>query len=183
MERMNFGCGPVRPASWTNVDVEDWTNWYEDDDPGQLCESEEPWQQGRPFPANTFDYVVANHSLCAVAYHALPKVLTELHRVLKVGGVLRVMVPDVLAAVRAHAEVDRGWFPNSEGDIDDQLCSYLTWYSSNRTVYTAAHLRNRLHEHFSTVVKVAFKETTCDLTTITDLDDREHESLFMEAIK
>lgn len=162
---MNFGCGSVQPVGWINADRGDF---------GQPSR----WDAlaGIPFEDDWFDGVLCSHSLQENDYHDLPLVLAELRRVLKPGGVMRVLWPDVAAAVRAWQRRDRDWFPvnNTEPGIDDALCVYLNWFGTARTLCTRPRLVTLLERAgFVYVAQEPFGVSRLD--ELADLDDREPE--------
>ena len=95
------------------------------------------------------------------------------------------MVSDITSGFHAYVRGDLGWFPYDHrmDDIDVRFCTWLTWFGTTRTVFTRGYLEQaprrgwvRRHVRF-----VDFKETSTDLEGICDLDDRERESMFVEA--
>ena len=59
-----------------------------------------------PFPDETFDVVYASHVLEHIPWFDTEKVLREWRRVLKVGGVLQIWVPDGLKICKAFVEAE-----------------------------------------------------------------------------
>lgn len=59
-------------------------------------------ERGIPFPADSFDVVYHSHFLEHLAKDAGMKFLAECFRVLKPGGVLRVVVPDLERLIRSY---------------------------------------------------------------------------------
>lgn len=172
--RLNFGCGPVQPEGWTNVDK---------DRHGQrwVCAIE----AGLPFHSDSFDYAVANHSLNMVAYRDLVPALSELRRVLKRGGVLRVLAPDVAKAVRAWLDGDLDFFPvPQEVSTDGKFCVFVPWHGFQRSVFTTGWLIDLCYRAgFSYANGAPFGETSSRFPEIVELDSRESESLIVEAFK
>lgn len=83
MNKLNFGCGSIQPEGWENVDIED-------------C--------GQPhigtstlFADGEFDIIVAHCAIQIVDFMDLFTVLSDLHRILKPGGILRISLPDIIA--------------------------------------------------------------------------------------
>lgn len=189
---MNWGCGPICPPDWINVDVvpppmDQWDT-IGSGLPHVWDAATEPVPDGW---ADMFDGIVANHSLCAVDYHDVTVVLPRLLTCLKPGGTLRVILPDIHRAMHAYRTNNIDWFPNrppdadpDDVDVDDLFCQYVTWYSTNRTVWTPRHTLRRLRDAgFTGVVKVAPGVTTSTAPRIMDLDDRQPESFYVEATR
>lgn len=80
-----------------------------------------PWnlKRGIPFPPEAFDGVYQSHLLEHVEREEAPALLAECFRVLKRGGTLRVVVPDLEALARRYVRLaDRLPDPTLEGEYD-----------------------------------------------------------------
>ena len=117
--KLNIGAGQHSLQGWINVDVF----------PAELAVN---LSWGLPFPAGSAEYIYMSHVLEHLYYpdEALG-VLKETHRVLKEGGVLRVIVPDIEKCIRAYVAADDDffasrkeswtWWPKSETRLEDFL--------------------------------------------------------------
>ena len=174
--RVNFGCGSVQPDGWVNVDRQDLGQEHVADA-----------LTGLPFPDDSVDYIVANHSLSDLDHHELSRALPELCRCLVRGGVLRVLVPDLVAAFRAWERVDEAWFPLGDDlpSIDERLCTFVGWFGTAKSQWTAGYATTLLRRAgFEAVVPARPKETLlCTDAGITELDDRLVQALIVEARK
>jgi predicted SAM-dependent methyltransferase len=134
----------------------------------------------RPFPfaAATFDYVFSAHVLEHLFPPEAEDCLREVHRVLRPGGVLRLVVPDL---DRMVAEYD----PANTERLLDQVYQGRERRTHVRARhwwhYNAQSLASLLHRvGFAQVERRAYRQGRCaDLETI----DSRPESLFMEAIR
>lgn len=175
--RLNWGCGPVRPPEWVNSDVE----------PGDGVDLPCDIRQGLPVPDDTFDCVVSIHVLEQLPYLELDAALRELRRVLKPGGIIRLAVPDLDRAIMAYREGDPRYFYVPDRDvasIGGKLSVQMTWYGSSRSLFTYDFLEELLgRTGFHEIRRCAFRETGSDDPAIVTLDNRERESLFVEAMK
>lgn len=166
--KINWGCGSIQPDGWINVD----------NDPGFLS----PFRDMNSF--NDVDIIVAHCSLQMVEFNKIEEQLKEFYNHLKTGGALRISLPDIAEGAKQYFAYNIDWFPNSENDIDDRFSAWLTWYSTTITLLTVPCLLNKLLTvGFKEVCKIDFKKTLyCD-ENITDLDTRQFECYFVDAIK
>lgn len=89
---LNVGCGARYDPAWTNIDVV----------PAGPDVLEHDISQGIPFAAGTFDVVYHSHVLEHLPRSEAPSFIRECGRVLRSGGVLRVVVPDLEGIVRGY---------------------------------------------------------------------------------
>ncbi len=175
--RLNWGCGSWTVPGWINSDVKD--------DPGidLSCDIRE----GLPLADGSMEYVVSAHALPEIAFGDLVPVLRELRRVLAPGGVLRLSVPDVDRVIRAYLDGERDVFLVPDEDaatLAGKFAVQLTWYGYSRSLYTAEFTEELLvRAGFTRVEHCRFGETASEHPGITELDNREPESLFVEAFK
>lgn len=177
VRRLNWGCGFHPQPGWINSDLKD--------DPGIdiSCDI----RKGLPLDSDSIDYAASIHALPEIPYPDLVPVLKELHRVLKPGGVLRLSLPDLDKGIQAYLGNNRGYFliPDEEvKSIGGKLIVQLIWYGYSRTLFTYDFIRELLHKAgFRSVSQCLYKQTNSPFADIVELDDRERESLFVEAIK
>lgn len=173
--RLNFGCADVQPADWVNVDKLD-------------CGQEHVADvlDGLPFAGDYFDCIVANHSIQCVRFDDLQRALTELRRVLKTGGTLRILVPDAELAIKRWKSMN-SHFPISsdiESTHDGRFLRYLLWHGDARSAFTAESLTDSLKRAgFSATYVCGYQESKSDIEGITELDSRQDESLIVEATR
>jgi len=86
---LNLGCGGRCHPAWTNVD-------YIETSPGVLSQD---LMNPLEFSDNTFDVVYHSHVLEHMPKRYAPDFMAECWRILKHGGILRVVVPDLELAV------------------------------------------------------------------------------------
>lgn len=205
---MNFGCGSVQPDGWVNVDkdarVEDHAFWVsdptspragmwqridpdgDDEDPTVPGLYQNDIRNGLGWPEGTFDYIVANHSLSDLTFHELPGALSELHRVLRPGGVLRVLVPDLYRAWGAFLAERSDWFPQGDDltDIHERFCTFVTWFGTVGSVFTPPYLSLLLRRAgFDDVSRETPHLSTHGPLGISELDGDRTTSLIMEGVK
>lgn len=177
MQRLNWGCGPTARYGWINSDIDPW--------PGVQIVGDV--LKGLPLADNSMDYIVSIHVLPEIAYNNLDATLSELCRVLKPGGVLRLGLPDMDRAIRAYQSGDRDYFLIDDNDVKDlsaKLVVQLTWFGRSRCLFTDAMTRELLARNgFDEITSCAYQQSASGLAGITELDDRPLESFFIEGRK
>jgi len=142
---------------------------------------------GLPVESDYFEYVVAIHLLQDLPYPDVLPALCELRRVLKPGGMLRLGLPDLDKALAAYLRRDHRYFyiPDEDAQhVGSKLVTQLVWYGSVRTPFTYEFIEEWLRKAgFREVVRCAFQKTQSPYTDIVQLDNRERETLFVEAQK
>jgi SAM-dependent methyltransferase len=173
--RLNWGSGPHPMPGWINSDCKPY--------PGvELCCD---IRDGLPVPDASVDYAVAIHALQDLPWRDIPQVLRELHRVLRAGGVLRVAVPDLDRAIDAYRAGDAAYFyvPDEHArTIGSKLVTQIIWYGSVLTPFNFGYASEVLADAgFEDVRRCAYRRTASSHADIVALDNRERESLFIEA--
>jgi len=177
VRRLNWGCGTDAGPGWINSDIKQGPNI---DLPCDI-------RDGLPLDDESIDYAVSVHALPEVPLEGQVAVLSELRRVLKTGGVLRLGLPDLLKGVDAYRRGDRDYFVVPDEDarsLGAKLVTQLVWYGYSRTLFVPDFVEEiALKAGFRDVHHVGFRETSTEYPEITELDNRESESLFVEAVK
>lgn len=175
VRRLNWGCGPCTPTGWINADRH----------PGPGVDLPGDIRNGLALPDRSLDYAVAIHTLQDLAWQDIPAALAELRRVLRAGGVLRLGLPDLDRAIDAYRRNDASYFYVPDRDarsVGAKLVTQIIWYGSVRTPMTYDFVRECLEASgFSDVRRCAFRASTSGIPEIVALDNRECESLFVEA--
>jgi SAM-dependent methyltransferase len=177
VRRLNWGCGEDVQPVWINCDVKD--------TPGvdMCCDI----RQGLPLDDDSLDYAVSIHALPEIPYDDLIPVLCELRRVLKPGATLWLALPDLQKSVAAFERRDREYFllPDEEwttlgGQADRaadlvRLCEDAFRPRLRRGAAAEGRLRRDPPPRH--------RQTATRYPEIVELDNREQESLFAEAVK
>lgn len=184
--RLNLGCGGQIAADWVNIERQIDTAARAAAPPDAIIVERDLRD---PFPCDdgSVECAVAHHTLDMLRTHELGKLLAEVHRVLEPGGTLRISTPDFAVALRAYYDGDSEWFtalgvpPMAMSDILDW---YLDWGGTRRTpFFSAAHVGEYLTCAGFVSYPVVFERTTHHALSITELDSRPGESLFVEGRK
>jgi hypothetical protein len=107
--------------------------------------------------------------------------------VLKPGGVLRLCLPDLLKGIDAYRRGDRDYFLIPDDDarsLGAKLITQLIWYGYSRTLFTSEFIEEILIKAgYRSVVHCKYMQTASPFKEIVELDNREPESLYVEATK
>ena len=178
IRRLNWGCGAAGEHGWINSDLKD----------GPGIQITADIREGLPIEDDSLDYTVSIHALPMISYPDLVPVLQELRRMLKPGGVLRLCLPDVELTMAAYARGDRDFFFVPDDEVQSfggKFAVHMLWYGYTVTVFTKDFIEELLWKAGYTDVRhCAYRETASDFAPgILELDNRETESLFVEAVK
>jgi predicted SAM-dependent methyltransferase len=177
VRRLNWGCGNHTLPGWINAD-----RWSL---PGVnlICDIHE----GLPLEPESIDYAVSIHALPEIVYEKIGRVLGELRRVLKPGATLRLGLPDLDRNIEAYLKGDPGHFliPDEHAaTLGGKLAMQLTWYGYCRTLFTYDFAEELLLKAgFTSVARCGHLETGTSHPEIVLFDNRERESLFIEAVR
>jgi predicted SAM-dependent methyltransferase len=177
VKRLHWGCGGWAAPGWINSDAREL--------PGVdfVCDI----QKGLPLESDSVDYAVSIHALQEIAFPNLVPALSELRRVLKPSGVLRLCLPDLEKGLAAYQRGDRDYFavPDSDAQsLGGKFIVQMLWYSYSRLLFTRDFIEEMLVKaNFARVDHCRFKETRSPWPEILTFDNREKESLFVEARK
>jgi SAM-dependent methyltransferase len=176
IRRLNWGCGDWVEPGWINSDIKEGQDVL-------TCDI----RQGFPLESNSIDYAVSIHALPELHYAEQLGALGELRRVLKPGGTLRLGLPDLERAVDAYRRGDRRYFVVSDDEmasLGGKLITQLVWFGYSRTLFVRDFIEELLLKaEFREVHHIGYKETQSGYPDIVALDNREAESLFVEAVK
>ena len=95
MKKLNFGCGSRYASDWTNID-------FHSDGVNVIRTN---LLAGFPFPDASFDVVYSSHVLEHFTQEQGAFLVAEASRVLKPGGILRTVVPDLEASCREYLRI------------------------------------------------------------------------------
>lgn len=178
--RINIGNGPFKHPGWINVDCR--INFKSDD---LTCDLRRKW----PLRSGSAKYIFSEHVFEHFGYpHEIGHVLSECYRVLKPGGVLRVIVPNADRYLRAYAENDQEFVHKVGGDSATSLSLINTMMRENgfhRYAYNYEELESVLKRAgFANVSPSALGASKHqDLNLDLNNGQRDLESLYVEAVK
>jgi SAM-dependent methyltransferase len=177
VRRLNWGSGEHPHPGWINSDIKD----------GPGIDISCDIREGLPLDDASIEYIASIHALPEIPMPDLVGALRELRRVLEPGGVLRLGLPDLDKGIKAYMENDRNYFLIPDEDaatIGGKFVTQLLWYGWSRTLFTHDFTEELLREAgFSTITACSYRETKSRFPEIVELDSRERESFFVEAVK
>lgn len=175
---LNLGSGDELKSGWINVDVFN-----------SVAELALDLRRSLPFPNESVDAIYSSHVLEHFSFpHPLSSILRECFRVLKVGGIFRAAVPDFGRALKLYAQDNEEEFyaqkfwPSplvwnwTTGPIDE-LNHLVYMGNQHKFMFDRQNITDHLLGAGFTTVRI------CDFDPTFDLEDRKHQSLYVEAIK
>jgi predicted SAM-dependent methyltransferase len=177
IRRLNWGCGGHPEPGWINSDKGEYPH----------VELVADIREGLPLDSDSIDYAVSIHALPEVPYPDLVPALQELRRVLEPGGVLRLALPDIDKGIKAYLDGDRDYFLIPDDDarsLGSKFIVQMIWYGYTRTLFNYEFTEELLERAgFTTIYQCDYKQTKGPVPDIVEIDNRERESFFVEAVK
>ena len=195
--KLHIGCGSHLKEGWLNADK---FNANADIYLNAL--------RRMPFKANTFKFIHMEHLLEHIPTDRVPFFLSECLRILKPGGCIRIIVPDLDIYVKKYYEGEKEFFQpiiekfksKIEQNKDQLINKYKYWlvrtpgavfisravrrFYHHTWMYDFETLRVALEEiGFKKATKQQFQESEFDEFKTMDNPDREYESLYVDAVK
>jgi predicted SAM-dependent methyltransferase len=175
IRRMHWGCGEVRPESWINSDLA----------AGPGIDISCDIFAGLPLDDDSIDYISSQHSLPEIKIYDLVAALTELRRVLKPAGVLRMSLPDLDLFIDAYRSGRNDLFHIYDWEtLSGNFITHMLWYNTIHTPFTFEFAEELMRKAgFREVHRVGYRETVSPYPEIVELDNRPTESFYLEAVK
>lgn len=174
---LNFGCGRHPQEGWINADLRK----------GAGIQITGDIRDGLPLDDDSLDYAASMHALPMIGYQDLVPVLDELRRVLRPGATLRLGLPDLDKGIDAYRRGDASYFlvpDEDERSLGGKFIVHMLWYGWSVTLFTTDFAEAVLRRAgFREVRHCQFGQTASGVQRIVELDNREAESLFVEAVK
>jgi predicted SAM-dependent methyltransferase len=211
MLRVNVGCGPSPTPGWTNIDNSPSLALARVPQAGTaflerigLIGAEQARmvgvartgavRRGRadrlPFADSSVSVVYSSHMLEHLGRDEARTFLVECHRVLRAGGMLRLVVPDLeryVSAYQADGDADRlidSLHMAQSAKEQSTLARLLVGFRGHRWMYDSRSLRGLVERAgFEGVELLAPGETRLEDPSGLDLREREGDSIYLEARK
>ena len=148
--KVNIGCGTKAIPGWINIDISlnillskipllKWILFKLGLIPEEAYRMVWPpgtirhdVRRGLPFKDNTVDWIYTCHFLEHVKKREAANILSECYRVLKPGGSIRIVVPDLEVLVGKYIKKDAAFFGTKEEDIADAFLKALNFFPRER---------------------------------------------------
>ena len=175
IRRLNWGCGKVTPPGWINSDIKS----------GPGIDISADILEGLPLDDDSIYYISSQHALPELKVWTQLDALSELRRVLKPGGVLRLCLPDLDLAIAAYQSGRQEFFPEWSWDtISGNFITHIVWHGYIKTPFTYEFAEELLWKAgFADVRRVGYLHTVSSYPEIVELDRREGRSFYVEAFK
>jgi predicted SAM-dependent methyltransferase len=178
---LNLGAGPrgLDDGHWVNVDG------YRDTGVHLLVDLQRPL----PFPDASFDGVFSEHVLEHFTEDDGLRISREVARILRPGGVFRVVVPDGEFVMRSYFDDPDGLVRyRGAGEPDatamEMVNSFFRQRYEHQFMYDWPTMKRLLERAgFANVVRCAFRQSGAGLGLQIDHEKYERESLYVEARK
>jgi predicted SAM-dependent methyltransferase len=176
--RLIFGCGTTRYPGWTGVDC------FRNPSVDLLLDLRRPL----PFHDASVEYCYSEHFLEHLHPPEALAHLREVHRVLKPGGVYRIVVPAGMRFAKKYLEGDSQFFALAhpwEARPFDAMYKILNWGGEHRGIYDFAQLQHVAQTAgFAQVRECQANQSPLPLLRIDRSEpQRVAESLYVEAAK
>lgn len=178
VRRLNWGCGSAGEPGWVNSDLKE----------GPGIDISCDIRDGLPVDDGAFDYVVSVHALPMIPLPDLNAVLRELRRVLRRGGVVRLVLPDLDRGIDAYLRGDKSYFLVDDSAAESwggKFVTHMLWFGYTTTLFTKDFAEELLwRADFSSVEHVSYMQTASRHGPgILELDNRPDESFYIEAVR
>ncbi|WP_416687688.1 methyltransferase domain-containing protein [Candidatus Pseudothioglobus sp. Uisw_041] len=131
----------------------------------------------------TFDGVYSEHTFEHLTYLTVDNLLKELHRTVKKGGIIRITVPDCDKFVKYY----NGDYQNNNfsGAFDSKCLAmhHLTQASGHMSIWCFEEMKSALEKAGFTQVKEMSFQKSQDNMLMHDIQEREWETVYVEAKK
>lgn len=136
---LHLGCGPKYLPGFVNIDA----------NPRVRTDLWLDVRCGLPFPDASVDSIYSTHMLEHLYPDELEELLSECVRVLKPGGGLRIVVPNLASAVEAYRQRREGWFeswPLSFDSSGGQFSNFIFCSGQHRTAFDFEYMEEVLRK-------------------------------------
>lgn len=171
--KLHLGCGAIILEGWTNVDID-----------GDARVQKHDLRLPLPFATDSADFVFHEHFLEHLTLDEGLRLLAECYRVLKPGGVMRVVTPDMMKLTRLYLsgevmKIPGVWEPKTKAQMLNE--GMRLW--GHQFLYDAPELFEAIGgAGFQNIRACGYKKSS--YAELVEIDQRPHYGeLIMEATK
>jgi predicted SAM-dependent methyltransferase len=131
---LHLGCGPKYLPGFVNIDA-------------NLFNKIDLWldvRNGLPFPSNSVDSIYSTHMFEHFYPDEVDLLLQDCQRVLKPGGGIRLIVPNLESAIQAYTGRQSAWFddsfPRHFDSLGGRFSNFIFCDGQHRTAFDFTHL-------------------------------------------
>ena len=134
---VNLGSGKKYVSGFINIE-------------GNLFYKKDIWldiRNGLPFPDNSVDGLYACHLFEHFYVSELVRILSEIYRILKPGGGVRILVPSLEDAIEAYLSKREEWFtdfPNTYVSLGGKFSNFMLCDGQHKSVFDDSFLEELL---------------------------------------
>ena len=175
---INFGCGVSPFEGWINIDGI----------PNHHADLFLDIRRPLPFRTQSARFIFTEHVIEHLRYDEAGYFLSECYRIMKLGGAIRIITPDLKKFVRAYIENDKQFFPIVSPTLSDPVGALNLMFRQGGThhyIYDFDELnRILLQSGFKKVFQSSFQNSVWpELNRDSGDKQRITESLYVEAVK
>ena len=174
--KVNIGCGSFRQAGWYCVDYK-----------GETADLRLDIRREFPFANGSCRFIFSEHVFEHLTLEELRHVLQDCYRVLKQGGAIRIVVPDLERYVRAYVDGDDGFITSvwPTKVTPTEILNGLFYVLGHRFIHDFHSMSRELQAAgFSEVSRSKYRQSRFpELNIDSEYPHRQIESLYVEAIK
>ena len=137
---LHLGCGPKYLPGFVNVDA-------------NLFNKLDLWldvRNGLPFPSNSVDSIYSTHMFEHFYPDELQLLLRDCQRVLKPGGGVRLIVPNLASAISAYSQKQINWFeasfPRHFDSLGGRFSNFVFCDGQHRTAFDFTYMDEVLRQ-------------------------------------
>lgn len=178
LKLLNIGCGPYPKPEFINLDY----SWNPSID---IC-----WdiaKKSYPLESGSLEGIFTEHCLEHIEFHETLKNFYEFHRLLKPGGIVRIVVPDgeiYLDIYQRRKDGATELMPYEQGYISPMArINGIFRNHGHKFIYDFDTMKKLLEQAGFTNIKKCTYRTGSDKRLLIDQDWRAIESLYVEATK
>ena len=136
---LHLGCGPNYLPGFLNIDA----------NPGRRVDLWLDVRNGLPFPDDTVDSIYSTHMLEHLYHDELGRLFSDCRRVLKPGGGVRFIVPNLETAITAYVQRLGEWFddyPRKLRSVGGRFANFIFCDGQHRTAFDFGHMQELLEQ-------------------------------------